>query len=240
MSLTFLHNPRITLTQFTRVLHRVGSPATGAAGDIWTVTTRAGIDPGVMLAFFKKESSFGTDRRWAGRKPNGTTTHNIGNIVSTSAWRRAGGATYGRFRDYPTWQAGAADWCQLIKSGYIAQGLTTVRAALPVYAPESDGNNPSLYADQVETLVARWQAEERRALGARRRMQVIDPCSSDPADNWAAVRQGPGVHYPIALGGTARLEPGDIIQVDQVRADGWVHLASGLGFVSKRLLKDVE
>ncbi|HEU4327368.1 MAG TPA: hypothetical protein VFS21_29795 [Roseiflexaceae bacterium] len=240
MSLTFLSDPRITLVQFTRVLHRAASPATVAAGEMWTVVTRAGIDPGVMLAFFKKESSFGTDRRWAGRKADGSTTHNIGNIVSTLAWRRAGGATHGRFRDYPSWQAGTADWCQLIKSGYVARGLTTVRAALPVYAPASDGNNPAAYADQVEALVARWRAEEQRALGARRRMQVIDPCSTDPRDNFAAVRQGPGVHYPIALGGTARLEPGDIVQVDQIRADGWAHLASSLGFVSRKLLKDVE
>ncbi|HEU4327438.1 MAG TPA: hypothetical protein VFS21_30145 [Roseiflexaceae bacterium] len=240
MNLTFLSDPRITLVQFTRVLHRAASPATVAAGQMWTATAQAGLDPAILLAFFKKESSFGTDRRWAGRKPNGTTTHNIGNIVSTLAWRRAGGATYGRFRDYPTWQAGAADWCQLIKNGYVARGLTTVRAALPVYAPESDGNNPSVYADQVEALVARWQAEERLALAPRRRMQVIDPCSTDPRDNFAAVRQGPGVHYPIALHGTARLEPGDTVEVDQVRPDGWVHLASGLGFVSKRLMRELK
>lgn len=75
------------------------------------------------------------------------------------------------------------------------------------------------------------------------RMRVINPCSTDPADNFAAVRQGPGVNpktrqvYPVALGGTARLEPGAIVEIDQVRADGWVHLASGLGFVSLTLLE---
>ncbi|HEU4327367.1 MAG TPA: peptidoglycan recognition family protein [Roseiflexaceae bacterium] len=93
--------------------------------------------------------------------------------------------------------------------------------------------------DEVEAWLAA-QAENSAAPPAASWMQVIDPCSSDPADNWAAVRQGPGASYPIALGGTAHLYPGTIVEVDQVRPDGWSHLANDLGFVATTLLRPYE
>ncbi|HEU4327437.1 MAG TPA: N-acetylmuramoyl-L-alanine amidase [Roseiflexaceae bacterium] len=92
---------------------------------------------------------------------------------------------------------------------------------------------------EVEAWLAA-QAENSAAPPVTTWMQVIDPCSSDPADNWAAVRQGPGASYPIALGGTARLYPGTIVEVDQVRPDGWSHLANDLGFVATTLLRPYE
>jgi len=106
-----------------------------------------------LLAFFIHESSAGTSARWAGRKPNGTTTHNVGNIVCTTGWR-----CHGRFRDYASWEAGIEDWYRLIRDLYIGEwGRTTVEAIIPKYAPASDNNDEARYIGQVRTMVEGWR-----------------------------------------------------------------------------------
>lgn len=66
------------------------------------------------------------------------------------------------------------------------------------------------------------------------------------APDFLAIREGHGINpatgqlYPIALNGTAKLVPGTVIEVDQEYADGWVHLVSGIGFVSGAYLKLVN
>ena len=50
-------------------------------------------------------------------------------------------------------------WFELISSLYIKQWhLTTVPAILQRYAPSGDGNNPSHYAQVVESGVSLWRA----------------------------------------------------------------------------------
>jgi N-acetyl-anhydromuramyl-L-alanine amidase AmpD len=59
------------------------------------------------------------------------------------------------------------------------------------------------------------------------------------------IREGPGINpatkqlYPIALNGTATLVPGTIIEVDRLYPNGWMHISSGIGFVSGAYLQAV-
>jgi hypothetical protein len=83
----------------------------------------------------------------------------------------------------------------------------------------------------------RNSAAVRFPAGAVESYLVIDPCSADPASNFANVRQAPDVGAPIA----GQLQPGTPVLIDSIR-DGWAHLAPAnpfrdLGFVSASLLR---
>jgi hypothetical protein len=144
--------PSIDAAGVERILAQYGSPAVGT-GELWyRLGVERGIDPAYAVAFFIHESAAGTAAGWAGLKPDGSTTHNVGNIIC------AGYAScYGRFRDYPDWAAGIADWYRLIDVEYLQwRGLATVADIIPVYAPSVE-NNVELYITTIEGLVDDWR-----------------------------------------------------------------------------------
>jgi hypothetical protein len=66
---------------------------------------------------------------------------------------------------------------------------------------------------------------------------IVDPCSADPASNFANVRQAPDLGAPIA----GQLQPGTPVLIDSIHGE-WAHLAPAnpfrdLGFVSASLLR---
>ncbi len=145
--------PSLSPDQIDQILRSYGSPATGT-GEIWyRLGVEYNIDPAYALAFFIHESGAGTNPNWAGFKPDGRTTHNVGNIIC------AGYPTcYGRFRDYPDWETGIADWYRLIDVEYIrGRGLQTVTEVIPIYAPSIE-NDVQSYISVVTRLVDQWRA----------------------------------------------------------------------------------
>jgi hypothetical protein len=143
--------PSVSATQIDAVLASYDSPATGTGATWIALGQQYGIDPAYALAFFIHESSAGTAPGWAGLKPDGSTTHNIGNVIC------AGYPTcYGRFRDYGGWREGIEDWFRLLSNEYFPKGLTTVESIIPVYAPASDNNNEAAYIHSVNEMVASW------------------------------------------------------------------------------------
>lgn len=149
---SILGAPTITAAQIDAILQANNSPAVGT-GDIWVEAgLQYGIDPAYGLAFFMHESSFGTNPAWAGIKPDGTTTHNVGNIIC-AGYRTC----FGRFRDYPDWRTGIYDWYRLIAVEYIQwRGLATVEGILPVYAPAFENDVPR-YVNVIKYAVAEWR-----------------------------------------------------------------------------------
>jgi hypothetical protein len=144
--------PSLNAQQIDQILASYGSPATGT-GQAWVALGQQyGIDPAFAIAFFIHESSAGTNPNWAGMKPGGATTHNVGNIIC------AGYSTcYGRFRDYPSWEAGIEDWYRLISVEYIqGRGTVTVEQIIPIYAPSFE-NNVDGYIGAVTRLVDTWR-----------------------------------------------------------------------------------
>lgn len=122
-------------------------------GQIWIrLGLHYHIDPAYAVAFFIHESSAATDPGWAGWKPDGSHTFNIGNIVC------AGYPTcYGRFRSYASWEEGIEDWFRLIRVEYIGgRGHVTVDDVVPVYAPSFE-NDVGNYKNTVSALVAEWR-----------------------------------------------------------------------------------
>lgn len=146
--------PSLTPAVIDGILASYGSPAAGT-GEIWyNLGLQYGIDPAFAVAFFVHESGAGTAQAWAGLKPDGGSTHNVGNIIC------AGYATcYGRFRDYPSWAEGIEDWYRLIDVEYIqGRGHQTVADIIPVYAPSFE-NDVQGYVNVVQGLVDGWRAQ---------------------------------------------------------------------------------
>jgi hypothetical protein len=145
--------PTIDAQVVDAVLAKYGSPAAGT-GRAWVqLGQQYGIDPVYALAFFIHESTAGTNPGWAGLKPDGTTTHNVGNIIC------AGYATcYKGHRDYPSWEAGIQDWYRLIAREYIeGRGVSTLEQILPIYCPMGDGCSPDNYVQVVNNLIHQWK-----------------------------------------------------------------------------------
>lgn len=145
-------SPSITAAQIQGILSSAGSPAAsepGFAQCLYQGGQDAGIDPAYALAFFAQESSFGT-------KGVATQTLSLGNIIGTGP----AGSIKG-FRAYNTFCQGAQDWYRLISTSsfYFKAGRFTVSQIVPVYAPSSDGNNPSSYISTVNNLVASWRGQ---------------------------------------------------------------------------------
>ncbi|WP_238613350.1 glucosaminidase domain-containing protein [Candidatus Oscillochloris fontis] len=145
-------SPSISVQEIDAILAAYGSPAAGTGALWYNLGLEYGIDPAYAVAFFIHESSAGTNQGWAGLKPDGSSTHNVGNIIC------AGYATcYGRFRDYPSWEAGIADWYRLIDVEYIqGRGTLTVADIIPIYAPSFE-NDVQAYVDAVTTMVDGWR-----------------------------------------------------------------------------------
>lgn len=153
IGLSVMGPPTITPAQIEAVLKQYNSPAAGQGQEIYNIAVRNGINPAISLAFFIQESGAGSDQRWAGLKPDGSTTKNIGNIICTPGYR-----CYGRFRDYATWAEGIEDWNKLIKELYVGEwGRTTVEQIIPKYAPAADSNDEGAYIASVKRLVEQWQ-----------------------------------------------------------------------------------
>jgi hypothetical protein len=142
--------PSLTPQQIDDILRSYQSPAAGT-GKIWyRLGVQYGIDPAFALAFFVHESTAGTHANWIGHKLDGTTTHNIGNIIC------AGYETcYRSYRDYPSWWAGIEDWYRLIDSEYIQRrGLNTIADVIPIYAPPRATPD---YIASLEHMVDAWR-----------------------------------------------------------------------------------
>lgn len=139
--------PSLSAAKIDTILANAGSPAQGSGQTFYNDSLTYGIDDIYALAWFHHESSFGTQGA-------ATQTLNMGNIVCSDGY-----SCIGRFRAYPSWQAGIDDWYQLIKNVYVGKwGCTTVESIIPHYAPSNDGNSESGYIASVESDVQAWRA----------------------------------------------------------------------------------
>jgi Mannosyl-glycoprotein endo-beta-N-acetylglucosaminidase len=135
--------PDISASFIDSVLKNAGSPASGIGQAMDQYGAQYQIKPSFALAVFHHESIYGL-------KGVAPYNHSIGNI------RNPNGNGY---KSYATWQQSVQDFYQLIKTGYVDKGLTTISQIIPVYAPSSDGNNPTAYTQAVQSDMATWQKQ---------------------------------------------------------------------------------
>jgi hypothetical protein len=152
--LSFTGPPRITVEKFKSVLRAYKSPVTDEAEDFYDLINSYGLDPGIALAFFIRESSAGTGVGYCDGK-NSLENKNWGNVRGDE-----GGAC--RFQKFNTWREGLDFWCRAMYKYFINRGLDRMDAAIPVYAPRSDGNDPDEYIATMQLLMLRWQGYNPR------------------------------------------------------------------------------
>lgn len=137
--------PRISTLGFAEILRSNRSPAASEALSCYQAALGQGVDPAVMLAVFRKESTFG-------RFGYANRNRSWGNIRESS----------GAFRAYSSWTAGAADCARLLAvygRNQIRPGrnTSTVQTFPYVWAPAADGNAPDRYGDQLASWITEWQ-----------------------------------------------------------------------------------
>lgn len=151
--------PTLDAAAIEGVLAAGGSPAAGQGAAFYAAGLRYGIDPAFALAFFAYESSLGTDPFHS--LPGGQHTHNIGNITCTPGWQ---GHCKGRFRVYPSWEAGIDDWFRMLRQEYVAQGRNTLERVLPLYAPPFE-NDTARYISASKARLAAWRGAATTTCG---------------------------------------------------------------------------
>jgi len=131
------------------------SPAKGLGNKFVDYSRKYGIDDAVALAFFGKESTFGT----AGVAKK---TRSVGNIKYTSncdfEYINTDGA---KFCGYDSWDKGIEAWYKLIKNSqnYVGGGKITVEEILPKYCPESECDT-NTYVQQIRGFVNTWRGQD--------------------------------------------------------------------------------
>ena len=144
--------PSITLSQFQAVLTAAHSPAAGEAPAMYAAIRRYNVDPAVVLAIMQHESGFGKAGIAVGRN-NGFGSRYYSGTTSFGATNRGGWAAF------PNWASGAAYTASLLASSTYAgnKGANTARTFPKVYAPSSDGNNPTAYGLAVVNAINSWK-----------------------------------------------------------------------------------
>jgi murein DD-endopeptidase MepM/ murein hydrolase activator NlpD len=123
--------------QLKQYLRKRGSPLAPYAQLIAAVEHRYNLPQGLLAGIAAAETTFGTNPA-AGRDI--TDRHN--------AWG------WGPHIAFPSWEHAIRTIGRGLGKNYIAKGLTTPLAIGQKYAPSSDGNNPSHWADTVSSIMS--------------------------------------------------------------------------------------
>lgn len=162
--------PRLGARLMNVILAAYGSPLRGHGAELVALSRRYRVDDAVALAFFVMESRAGT-------RGEALLTNNVGNLRPSQS--------PDSYRGYGSWLAGAAEWFQIMRQEYLdALKLTTVEAAVPVYAPASDYNDPDTMIAGIRQLVRCWRG-------------MVALCPNDPPGVAALVAGVHGPAYPV-------------------------------------------
>jgi len=143
--------PSVSATFINQILAQYHSPAAGKGQVFYDEGVKFGIDPLYALAFFMRDSIFGTVGL-------ARATRSLGPLPTpTPLTTTCHCADFHGHRSYATWDASIADWFQYIHDTYVTQqGLTTVSQIVSVYMRTSDSLAIRLAIKAIEGRVDIW------------------------------------------------------------------------------------
>ncbi len=142
--------PTVDAAFIDQILTQYRSPAAGNGQLFYDEGVKYGIDPVYALAFFMRDSTFGTVGL-------ARVTHSLGPIPApvTSSCHCM---DFHGYRSYATWQDGIIDWFQYMHDYFIQQmGLTTVSQIVSVYVTTNDTLAISAAIRAIEYRVGVWR-----------------------------------------------------------------------------------
>lgn len=157
------HGQSVTAEQIDTILKEVDSPAYGTGAKWIKSGTKHNIDAAYMVYIFIHESSAATNKGWAGFKPDGTHTYNVGNVICAGYDGNKDGTLdcFNGFRDYSwsgdPWGEGIEDNTANLAQYRDGRGIKTLDEALKIWAPSSDGNNPVEYFESGKVTINGWR-----------------------------------------------------------------------------------
>ncbi|MHB8600520.1 MAG: glucosaminidase domain-containing protein [Ktedonobacteraceae bacterium] len=142
--------PTVDATFINQILTQYHSPAAGNGQLFYNEGVKYGIDPIYALAFFMRDSTFGTVGL-------ARATHSLGPIP-TPTTSTCHCTDFHGYRSYTTWQDGITDWFHYMHDYYLQQmGLTTVSQIVSVYVTTNDNLAIHATIKAIEYRVDVWR-----------------------------------------------------------------------------------
>ncbi|MEO8954679.1 MAG: hypothetical protein ABI396_14000 [Ktedonobacteraceae bacterium] len=142
--------PTVTLAFINQLLTRYHSPAMGKGQEFYDAGVKYGIDPIYALAFFMRDSTFGTVGL-------ARATRSLGPLPM-SANAACHCQDFHGYRSYATWDTSIADWFHYMHDYYVKQmGLTTVSQIVSIYLRTNDTLAIQFAIKAIESRVDLWR-----------------------------------------------------------------------------------
>lgn len=150
-SYSILGKPSVNVAFINQILAQYHSPAAGKGQVFYAEGVKFGIDPLYALAFFMRDSIFGTVGL-------ARATRSLGPLPTpTPLTATCHCADFHGHRSYATWDASIADWFHYIHDTYVKQmGLTTVSQIVSLYLQTNDALAIRIAIKEIEGRVDIW------------------------------------------------------------------------------------
>jgi len=191
--------PDLTEAQFIRILQEAKSPALSAAHTVYQYCVKRGCSPAFLAAMFLRESGMG-------KAGTAIITHSWGNTrlpahggVTPVRMTTPTEARSGEFPVFRDWiDGGIATVARWLDYAPYA-GKTTVAQIIPLWAPNSDGNNSAAYVAGVLASIAGWVTQQG---GNMAKEPTINTSHQSPNRNgYGGTRRVEAIVWHVTAGG---------------------------------------
>lgn len=155
------------------------SPFEGLGSQIVNGAIKSGVNPFLVTAIAKKESSFGF------QIPPGSFNAFGRTAAPGQPSVESNGRNWYKWESWDQSVNGPNDEATLLKNVYIDDGLTEIIDVINKYAPSADSNDPSGYTKQVNE----WMADMAAASGSALNCGTVEEGPSNPTGNVALGKQ---------------------------------------------------
>ncbi len=195
--------PDLTEAQFIAILKAANSPALSSAHAVYAYCLKRRVSMAFLLAMMQRESQFG-------KTGTAFITHSYGNTrlpvhggVTPVRMTNATEARSGTFPVFRDWTDGGiatvARWLDYAPYA----GKTTVQEIIPLWAPNSDGNDSAAYSAGVLASIALWTTAQQGGTVTRSKPTVNSSHQSPNRNGYGSPHDPKAICLHITAGSGA-------------------------------------